>query len=377
MQHYRTTWIEVNLEAIAYNVKQMKLRHPDKTVMAVVKANGYGHGDIMVATAALDAGADMLAVSSLDEALHLRHHGFTCPILNLGVTAVRDVQVAAGNNISITAHDYAWMMDCLAQQFTTTLRIHLKIDSGMHRIGLTCDKQVKNALELLIQHPGITVEGIYTHMATADCDHEYYHRQVEKFQKMIARLDLHQITYIHLANSATALQFDVAFTNAVRIGISMYGVNPVMDGLPLNLKLKPTLGLYSRLTQVKQLKKGMKVGYGLTYEAKEDEWMGVVPIGYADGWTRAHQGRMVVVNNYECEIIGRVCMDQMMIRLPEKLPTDTLVTLIGVGMPVERIAKELGTIEYEIFCLLSDRIPRIYKRNKKILGIQKMRFEEK
>lgn len=375
MKHYRDTWVEVDLDAIAYNVRQAKKLHPNKVVMAVVKANGYGHGDIEVATAALDAGAEMLAVSSLDEAFRLRDYGMTCKVLNLGVTNVNDVLLASKRDISITAHDKTWIMNILDIPLTVQLHVHLKIDTGMHRIGLTDEKDVKTCFNLLSVHRNIKVEGIYTHMATADCDHDYFHKQVAHFQNMTQQLDLSNVTYIHLANSATTLQFDVDFTNAVRFGISMYGVNPGGDFIPLNFDLKPTLGLYSRLSQVKKLKKGDKVGYGATYEAKEEVWLGVIPIGYADGWIRAHQGRHVVVDGYECEIIGRICMDQMMIRLPKELPIGTLVTLIGDGMPASRVAKEMGTIEYEIFCLISDRISRLYKVDDKIIKLRRMRFD--
>ena len=159
------------------------------------------------------------------------------------------------------------------------------------------------------------------------------------------------------------------------MGLGLYGINPDEDFIPISFDLKPALKLFSNVVQVKKIKKGDKVGYGATYEASEDEWIGVVPIGYADGWIRLHQGRNVIVNGVECEIVGRVCMDQMMIRLPNPIPMGTVVTLIGEGMPVERVAREIGTISYEILCLISDRVPRVYKKDGKIIAVKKMRFE--
>ena len=182
------------------------------------------------------------------------------------------------------------------------------------------------------------------------------------------------VKYVHLENTATLLQKEFDFDHAIRLGIGLYGVNPDANFIPIDFDLKPALKLLSNLVQVKQIKKGDKVGYGSTYEAKNDEWIGVVPIGYADGWIRLHQGRCVIVEGHECEIVGRVCMDQMMIRLPKQFPMGTTVTLIGDGMPVERVAKEIGTISYEILCLISDRVPRVYTQNGKTIAVKKMRF---
>jgi len=375
LEFHRETWIEVDLDAIAYNVHQAIRLNPNKALIAVVKANGYGHGDVEVAQTALDAGAKMLAVSSFDEALRLRDCGFDCPLLVMGVTRLRDVHLAAEKEIAITVHDAGWIGELVQIDLKKELRVHLKIDSGMHRLGMANQEEITKSFNLLKEHQLINIEGVYTHMATADGDLDYLHEQVEKFQRKIAGLDLAGLEYVHLANSATLLQFNHPFTHAVRFGISMYGVKPGGDFISLDFQLKPTLALYSRLSQCKRISKGDKVGYGASYEAEADEWIGVIPIGYADGWIRANQGRHVVVDGHQCEIIGRVCMDQMMIRLPNEMPIDTQVTLIGDGMPVEVVAEELNTIEYEVFCILSDRIPRIYKRNKELVGIRKMRFE--
>ena len=375
MTYYRDTWIEVDLDAIEYNVRQAIRLNPQKTLIAVVKANGYSHGDAEVARVALEAGAKMLAVSSFDEALNLRCSGLECPILVMGVTRVKDVHLAAEDDIAITVHDLGLIRELVKLDLRKELRVHLKIDSGMHRIGLICTEEIEQAFKLLKDHPLIRLEGIYTHMATADCDLEYLDAQVEKFRQQLAVLDLVDVDYVHLANSATLLQANHDFTHATRLGISMYGVNPGGDFIPLDFQLKPTLALYSRISQCKKISQGDKVGYGATYEAKGDEWIGTLPIGYADGWIRANQGRHVVVDGHRCEIVGRVCMDQMMISLPHEMPIDTQVTLIGAEVPVEEVARDLNTIEYEVFCLLSDRIPRIYKRDSKEVGIRKMRFD--
>jgi len=375
MTYHRETWIEVDLDAIAHNVRQAIRLNPGKMLIAVVKANGYGHGDVEVAHAALEAGAKMLAVSSFDEALYLRKSGFECPILVMGVIRLGDIVLAAEKEIAITAHDAGWIEELVQLDLEKELRVHLKVDSGMHRLGMVSPEEIVLAFNRLKEYPMVRIEGIYTHMATADEDLDYLHTQVEKFQHQIGGIDLTAVDYVHLANSATLLQFNHAFTQAVRLGISMYGVNQVESFAELDVQLKPTLALYSRLSQCKKINKGDKVGYGVTYEAEDDEWIGIIPVGYADGWIRVNQGRHVVVDGYRCEIVGRVCMDQLMIRLPKEMPLDTRVTLIGDGISVGDVAKELKTIEHEVFCLLTDRTPRIYKRNQEEVGIRKMRFD--
>lgn len=374
-EYYRDTWAEIDLDAITHNVKQIKDLHPTKEIFAVVKANGYGHGDAEVSKVAIEAGVSCLAVSGLDEALRLRNSGIEVPILVLGMTRLKDVLLAAENNISLTAHDEMWIEHLVSLPLTTPVKVHLKIDSGMHRLGLMTEEQVQKNFNRLKTAPMVEVEGVFTHMATADSDKEYLGHQIETFKHLIASLDLSDVKYVHLENTATLLQKEFDFDHGIRLGLGLYGINPDKEFIPIEFELKPALKLLSNLVQVKKIKKGDKVGYGATYEAQEDEWIGVVPIGYADGWTRSHQGRHVIVNGYECEIIGRVCMDQMMIRLPKQFPMGTEVTLIGDGMPVERVAAEVGTISYEILCLISDRVPRVYKQGGKTIAVKKMRFE--
>ena len=373
-EYYRDTWAEIDLDAITHNVKQIKDLHPTKEIFAVVKANGYGHGDAEVSKVAIEAGVSCLAVSGLDEALRLRQSGIEVPILVLGMTRLKDVALAAENNISLTAHDEVWINHLVSLPLEKKIKVHLKIDSGMHRLGLMDANQIQTNFNLLKTAPMVEVEGIFTHMATADCDKEYLDYQIQNFKNLISNLDLSGVKYVHLENTATLLQKEFDFDHAIRLGIGLYGVNPDANFIPIDFDLKPALKLLSNLVQVKQIKKGDKVGYGSTYEAKNDEWIGVVPIGYADGWIRLHQGRCVIVEGHECEIVGRVCMDQMMIRLPKQFPMGTTVTLIGDGMPVERVAKEIGTISYEILCRISDRVPRVYTQNGKTIAVKKMRF---
>jgi len=371
---YNPTWVEINLDAIAHNVDQVKHAHPKKTIFAVVKANGYGHGDLEVAEVALENGASVLAVSSLEEALNLRFKGLNCPIFVMGATEIRHVPLAAKHRITLTAYDENWIKELITLELQTSLNVHMKIDTGMHRLGLMSIQEIITCIHLIKRHPMIELEGIYTHMATADDNQEYFKQQVATFKTILTSFDTSQIKYIHLANTATLLQHHFNFEHAIRVGIGMYGIDPTHEASEKEFKLKPALSFYSRLTQVKELKKGTKVGYGITYECKTDEWIGVIPVGYADGWIRKHQGRKVLINNHECEIIGRICMDQMMVRLPAKFDIGTKVTLIGKNMPVQRVAAEMETIPYETLCAISDRVPRIYYKNGNLLHCRKMRF---
>ena len=373
---FRPTWVEVDLDAIAHNVSQAAKAHAGKELFAVVKANGYGHGDLEVGLTALENGATALAVSSFEEAMHLKNHDFSCPVLVMGVTEISYVTLAADKGITLTAHDPEWISALSDVPLVSTLNLHLKIDTGMHRIGVLTHEEAILCIELIDKLPHVELEGIFTHMATADeANQDYFQHQVEAFKRILATLDISKVKYIHLANSATLLQHAFDFEHAVRFGISMYGVDPTGGLGKHGITLKPTFSLYSSLAQVKLLPAGSKVGYGATYECQTDEWIGAIPIGYADGWIRQNQGRSVVIDGHECEIVGRVCMDQMMVRLPKRFEMGTRVTLIGAGMPVERVAAEMETIPYETFCIISDRVPRVYYKDGKPYRCQKMRFD--
>lgn len=373
---YRPTWVEIDLDAIAHNVSQVKRAHPEKSIFAVVKANGYGHGNLEVAESALESGADVLAVSSFEEAMNLRAYGLNCPVFVMGVTDISHVKFAAEHCITLTAHDETWIRALVDLKLEKVVNVHLKVDTGMHRLGLLSAQEVLTCIKLIECHPMIELEGIYTHMATADDSNQnYFQQQVATFKAILEVVDLSKVKYVHLANSATLLRHNFDFEHAVRFGIGMYGVDPTEGMLKDGITLKPALRFYSSLVQVKKLKAGSKVGYGATYECLTDEWIGVIPVGYADGWIRKHQGRKVVINGHECEIVGRVCMDQMMVRLPKKFNIGTKVILIGEGMPVERVATEMETIPYEIFCIIGDRVPRIYYKGGKSYRYRKMRFD--
>lgn len=368
---YRPTWAEIDLSAIGYNIKQIKNTLSTKTeIMAVVKANGYGHGSVEVARKALSSGAKALAVALLEEALVLRRAGITAPILVLGWVDPKDSSIAAKHNITLTVFQEEWLEEVKKVPLTTDLQVHMKWDTGMGRIGIRTERELNEVLLALKQTPQVHLTGIFTHFATADEENSaYYEEQTQRFFRL---LNIFQKKWpesdtirIHTGNSAAAIRFPKQMRHYIRYGIAMYGQYPSQwIKSEKMISLKPAFSLYSQLTHVKWVPKGTKIGYGSTHTLNEDGWVGTVPIGYGDGWARDLQDFYVLINGKKCPIIGRICMDQMMIHLDQSYPIGTKVTLIGRDqqevIEVDDIAKYLGTIPYEVTCMLNERIPRKY-----------------
>jgi alanine racemase len=374
---YRDTWAEIDLDAISENIHSMKNILPDEIqFIAVVKANAYGHGAAQIAETALNSGATYLAVAFLDEALFLREHGINAPIIVLGVSRPNDVKIAVQHDIILTAFQYEWFTESLKYLHEEDiLKVHLKIDTGMGRIGIREPEEVKAIEGFINRVKCFSLEGAYTHFSTADeLDESYFHKQYQKFREMLNAFN-EVPKLIHCSNSAAALRFPAAFCNGVRVGIAMYGLTPSkeMESL-LPIPLVEAFSLHSKIVHLKRLPKGEKVSYGATYETKEEEWIGTLPIGYADGWIRKLQGQEVLIEGKRAEIVGRICMDQCMVRLPGPVPLGTKVTLIGsqLGDQISsnEIAAKLETINYEIPCMISSRVPRIYIRSGKVVDWQ-------
>jgi len=371
---FRDTWVEVDLDRIAENVSNIKQHSGYENLYAVVKANAYGHGDVEVARAALDAGANMLAVAFLDEALNLRREIKDVPVLVMGAIRPQDIAVAAEQNIDITAHDLQWI-EAAAGYNGVPANVHLKIDSGMHRIGVTNAESFNKACAMLDAEANLNLIGLFTHFATADGSVEHYQNQLNKVAEITDGADLTRFKYVHQSNSAALLRHpQQPSTNGGRLGISMYGLAP-SDEFQLPCELKQAFSLHSRITQVKRLYPGDKVGYGATYEAEEEILVGVMPIGYADGWLRYHQDRPVEINGKKYPIVGRVCMDQTMVRVDESVQVGDQVDLLNDNLTVDAAAQDLNTINYEIVCSISDRVPRVYKRGGEKVSVRNDRFK--
>ena len=366
--YFKRTWAEVNLDKLEHNFKTIRKQIASETKLCcVIKADAYGHGALELAGLYERLGADFFAVSNLEEALELRMGGISLPILILGYTPASYAEELSKNNISqaVFSVDYAKELSKSASDIGVTVKVHLKVDSGMGRIGVRSLDEAENLIANL-KKAGASVEGIFTHFATADeADDTKFNEQLEFFTNIVNNLS-DKPALVHASNSATSIWHSETIFNIVRLGIVMYGLNPSGTDIELPYPIKPALSLESSLVHVKTIPAGATVGYGATYTAQKEEYIATVPIGYADGWTRDLQGFSVLVNGQFCEIVGRVSMDQITIRLPEKFPIGTKVTLIGQEgdkvISATDLAKKRGTINYEVLCLLSDRIPRFYSK---------------
>lgn len=373
---HRPTQVIVDLAAIRHNIGVIQEQLPEgQEIYATVKANGYGHGAIQVARAALQAGATGLAVATVDEGIELRSQGFSqVPILVLGLTDPRGIAEILHYNLTITVSDLEFFNYAYEQLEDTNqlgllklspLQFHLALDTGMGRIGLRKVEEV-SAFEKGIQdHPWAHWQGVFTHFSTAGGGPvEYVKEQYENWLDLLTAVP-ESVSVRHIANSAMGSWYPEYPTSIVRLGISMYGIDPKDN--PMNTvsdKLEPAMQLISEIIYVKQIEKGSKVSYGATYEASEDEWIATVPIGYADGWLRRYQPISLLVNGHRCPVVGTINMDQLMIKLPRKFPIGTNVTIIGVDHDetnnVSDIAKTVDTIGYEVLTTIGNRVPRVY-----------------
>lgn len=368
---HRPAVVKVNLNAIKQNIEnEEKHLQPGQQLFAVVKANAYGHGAVRVAQTAVKAGASGFCVAILDEALELRQHDIVKPILVLGVVSPEYAPLAAVHDISLTVPNLEWLKEAerYLKKEHLQLKIHLGIDSGMGRIGFNEDDEFIAANKFLTDNDSFFVEGMFAHFASADsADDTYFKHQVAKFKHMKSLLTV-KPKWIHVDNTAASIFDKDVHSDIVRFGIGIYGLNPSSNpnspDLKSNIALKPALSFESELTHVKTIHKGDGVGYGSTFMADEDTIIGTVPVGYADGWIRKFQGFKVKVGDEYCPIVGRVCMDQFMVKMPKKMPVGTQVILISddpaAPNNIKAAADYVDTIHYEVACLLSDRLPRVY-----------------
>ncbi|WP_339253489.1 alanine racemase [Sporosarcina sp. FSL W8-0480] len=367
MENYRPTKAIVDLQAIRDNIKNLRQYLPSGTsVIAVVKADGYGHGVLEVARTAIEAGSIMLAVATLEEAVHLRDCGITSDILVMGPSPVEVAGIAAALGIHITVSDAEWLRQAVPKIGSGfSLKVHVKIDSGMGRIGLRDEKSLNEIIKVVQGTTVFCLEGAFTHFACADEeDPTKTEIQFKRFMDLVDAFP-ERPRLVHASNSAAALLYPEYGLDAVRFGISMYGIPPsryVETKLPFELKRAFTL--QTELAYVKLLEKGSGVGYGGTYETEQSEWIGTLPIGYADGLKRGLRNQEILIAGERMPIVGTICMDQCMVKLPRELPVGEKVTLIGregnEEIKMEEWADRLETIPYEIAVTIARRVPRIY-----------------
>lgn len=375
---HRPTRAIISLPAIIHNYRTIKHSFaPKQKVVAVIKANGYGHGAVHLAQA-LQAEADGFAVAVSDEALELRAAGIQNPLFILGLTEPQYAWLHAGQHIGVTFDSRAWLQTVydMRDQFSgQKLQLHLKVDSGMGRIGIRDASAGQEIINFITSHQDLfELTSIFTHFATADgidiADVAKVQAQITRFKTIVTALDLSTLVtkpQLHQSNTALSLWYPEATLDIVRLGIGLYGINPSNGQHQLPLDLKPALTLETAIIHVKQMQAGETISYGAAYSASEGEWIATLPIGYADGWSRSLIGLDALVNGERCPTVGRICMDQCMIRLPYEMPIGTKVTLIGTNgsecITAEEVGEQAGTIGYEIVCAISDRVPRVYSEH--------------
>lgn len=374
----RPTWVEINLDDFEDNVRAIR-RYLDlhggqaTRVLAVVKADGYGHGAEMVARSALDCGADWLGVAILEEGIALRERGFNVPILVMGWTPADSGAAALDHDLRLAVPSYenGRALSEIAARRCEQFQVHIKVDTGMSRIGLRWDDAGVQEAVRLASLPGIEVEGAFTHFAVADEDVAFTREQIRRYRTFVTALRHRgvQVPVRHAANSAGVLDFPEAVFDMVRPGLMLYGVYPT-DTVSRSVKVKPFLTWKTRVAQVKRLSPGEGVSYGRTFIAREATKVATLPVGYADGYPRGLSNRGdVLIMGRRCRIAGRVCMDQTMVMVPDDMEVEagTEVVLLGAdgseAITVEELATAMNTIQHEIFTGIGKRVPRVFIRS--------------
>lgn len=376
-------WAEINLDNIAHNVREIRrITNKKAEIMGVVKADAYGHGVMEVAKTLLDNGVTSLAVSMLDEAIQLRKSGVEVPIFILNYTDPIRAEEIILNNVTQTvfSQDLAKALSDTAVKLGKKVKIHIKIDTGMTRVGFMPGySAVKNVVEIS-KLPGIIIEGLFTHFASADEeDRSYTDMQFERFMSICTELNRIGV-YIpirHVANSAAIIQYPEMHLNMVRPGIILYGMYPSEYVDKNRISLKPAMELKANIILVKDVEKETSISYGRVFTTRRDSRIATIPIGYADGYSRVLTNRgEVLVNGEIAPIVGRICMDQCMVDITDinkEVNVGDEVVLIGTQgertITAEDVAAQIGTVNYEITCLIGKRIPRVYIKDGKIVKV--------
>lgn len=366
------TWAEIDLKAIAHNLRETaKLVAPGAKIMAVVKANAYGHGAVPVAKTALANGASSLAVARLGEALPLREEGFTCPILILGYTPEEQYPELIKHQLTQTVYnlEVATKLNAVAGEMQKRVNVHIKIDTGMGRLGFVPGLESVEQIAQITTMPWLEVEGIYTHFAKADsCDKTYINYQFQQFNDLLTKLAAQGINFKirHAANSAAIIDHPETHLDMVRAGIMIYGLYPSEEVEQTKLTLKPAMNLKTTVAQLKKVPAGTAISYGCSYKTAQENIIATLPLGYADGFSRILTDGQVLIGGQRVPVVGKICMDQCMVNLGASSDVQMGDQVVVFGrqqgeyIPVEEVAKKLNTISYELLCMLKGRIPRIY-----------------
>ena len=374
-------WAEINLDNLVHNMKQTrKLVGDSVKIAAVVKANGYGHGVMKITETLLENGADLIAVSSINEAVEIRKKHKRAFTMVLGYTMGEKVEDAINHGVILTIYSYEQALECskIAEEIGVGASIHIKIDTGMNRLGFLVNDNAINEILKIAKLPNIKINGIFSHFACADAkDKSVSIKQYKKFINMLNALEDRglKIPIRHMSNSAAIIDMPEYNFEMVRPGIMLYGLYPSNEVKKANIELKPVMSLKSRVSNIKTLEEAGGISYGLKHVGKKGDIVATIPIGYADGLTRllSNKGEVIIKDN-KYKIVGAICMDQCMVDVTgsKDIKIGDEVILFGETennkITVEEIAEKIGTINYEVVCTISRRVPRIYIRDNEILG---------
>ncbi|WP_219833897.1 alanine racemase [Paenibacillus sp. R14(2021)] len=381
--YYRPTRAEISLDALAHNLQAFRKAIPGgMLLMASVKANAYGHGAVETAREAERCGVDYLGVAFLDEALQLRQAGLKAKILVLGYVPPEGLAIARDADIAIALFREDVLEAAAALPSGKKLTVHIKIDTGMGRLGQLAGEDAVAFIRRAMEEPNLHVEGLFTHYARADeADKSYTQLQHGRFTALVQQLrtEALNIPIIHAANSAAGIDTPEMGGGMLRLGISMYGLYPSTEVNRQRIALKPVLTLKTEVVMVKQVPKGWGISYGSRYVTQGDEAIGTLPVGYADGFSRMLTGKAeVLLRGRRVPVLGTICMDQCMIGLdsaggPGPVVNGEEVVLIGsqgnAVISAEEVADKLGTLNYEVTCMIASRVPRVYTRDQRTIAV--------
>lgn len=384
---YRKTYVKVNHKVLTENIQEIKKKYPNyKYYIGIVKNNAYHHG-IKIINALIEGGINYFAVSSLEEALEIRKYNIEIPILILEPIDLEYIYDCINNNITITVENYNYLEKLIQIELPYELKIHLKLDTGMNRLGLKTNDEVESAIKLIKQNEKVVLEGIYSHFATSGLSDKYWDMQMNKFQELTKNIDLKTIPIIHFGRSLTLVNHKkIDCCNAVRLGIVMYGFSQSQKkdqswkGKIRNLKIKflkrkynisPTItennldlktafALFSEVISVRKVLKGEFVGYNASFKVEENSFVATIPIGYADGVDKNFE--FVFINGSKYKIVSD-SMDMIMVLVDNKIKVGMKVEIFGEHIPIMSVTKRIGKNAYHLFNQIQNRVPRIHVIN--------------
>ena len=401
---YRKTFIEINLDNIIKNVKNIIKKYPDyKYYIGMVKSNAYGHG-MYVINEMINNGINYLAVSNLEEALDIRRFNKDIPVLCVEPIELDSIDVAIKNNVTITIHDIDYFKK-LNNQIKKKIKVHIKIDTGMNRLGIKDKDEFNEIVKLIKENDNIYLEGLFTHFATPGVSDKFYDNQISRFKYITSDIDLSKIDIIHLSSSFIMLAHPkIEIANGVRCGTILFGYDIApkkLNNSPKNIlrkirnsylikkynisktyenvdiDLKPAFKVKTNVIQIKKIKKHEKVGYGILYEAQKDEIIATLPIGYDDGIGINHENRYVLINNKKYKAVGEISMCMMSVLVDESVKVGDSVTIMGDSITLGMMSRLNNTSIHNTLVNIGKVLPRIYKKDNKIVYSEEFIKEEK